>query len=192
MRLALSVLVIGYWGYCASALAASASAQSLEDETVSRLAEYLRIDTINPPGNESNAVDFFAKLLDAEAIAYESAESAPGRGNLWARLEGGSEPALILLNHTDVVPADENYWTTDPLSGEIRDGYLWGRGALDMKGTGMLQFQAFIALHRAGKPLNRDVIFMATADEEAGRLLWSRLARRESPGAFRRGRLSSQ
>ncbi len=168
MRLALSVLVIGYWGYCASALAASASAQSLEDETVSRLAEYLRIDTINPPGNESNAVDFFAKLLDAEAIAYESAESAPGRGNLWARLEGGSEPALILLNHTDVVPADENYWTTDPLSGEIRDGYLWGRGALDMKGTGMLQFQAFIALHRAGKPLNRDVIFMATADEEAG------------------------
>ena len=92
MRLALSVLVIGYWGYCASALAASASAQSLEDETVSRLAEYLRIDTINPPGNESNAVDFFAKLLDAEAIAYESAESAPGRGNLWPDSKEAASP----------------------------------------------------------------------------------------------------
>ena len=142
--------------------------QALEDDTVRLLAEYLQVDTINPPGNEMNAVEFFSRLLDAEGIPYETAESAPGRGNLWARLEGGDEPALILLNHTDVVPADENYWTTDPLSGEIRDGYLWGRGALDMKGTGMLQYQAFVALHRAGKELNRDVIFMATADEEAG------------------------
>jgi len=145
-----------------------AASQTLEDETVSRLAEYLRVDTINPPGNETNAVQFLAKLLDAEGIPYETAESAPGRGNLWARLEGGDEPALLLLNHTDVVPADENYWSTDPLSGEIRDGYLWGRGALDMKGLGMLELETFLALARDGKPLNRDVIFMATADEEAG------------------------
>ena len=145
-----------------------AFSQSLEDETISRLQEYLRVDTINPPGNESRAVEFFAKLLDAEGIAYETAESAPGRGNLWARLEGGDEPALVLLNHTDVVPADEDYWSTDPLSGEIKDGELYGRGALDMKGTGLLQFQAFLALHRAGKPLRRDVLFVATADEEAG------------------------
>jgi len=142
--------------------------QTLEDETVRLLSEYLKVDTINPPGNEANAVAFFAELFDAEGIPYETAESAPGRGNIWARLEGGDEPALILLNHTDVVPADESYWTTDPLSGEIKDGHLWGRGALDMKGTGMLQYQVFVALHRAGKPLNRDVIFMATADEEAG------------------------
>jgi acetylornithine deacetylase/succinyl-diaminopimelate desuccinylase-like protein len=67
-----------------------------------------------------------------------------------------------------VVPADPKYWTTDPLSGEIRDGYLWGRGALDMKGTGISQLAAFVSLHRAGLPLNRDVILMATADEEAG------------------------
>ena len=143
-------------------------AQNLEDETVQRLRDYLRVDTINPPGNESRAVDFFARLLEKEGIPYETAESAPGRGNLWARLEGGDEPGLVLLNHTDVVPADPSYWDFDPLSGEIHEGELYGRGALDMKGTGMLQFEAFVALHRAGKPLRRDVVFVATADEEAG------------------------
>jgi acetylornithine deacetylase/succinyl-diaminopimelate desuccinylase-like protein len=149
-------------------LLALASTQSLEKETVDRLQEYLRVDTINPPGNETRAVELFARFLEAEGIPYETAESAPGRGNLWARLEGGAEPALVLLNHTDVVPADPGYWETDPLSGEIKDGHLWGRGALDMKGTGLLQLQAFIALKRAGKPLRRDVVFVATADEEAG------------------------
>src|SRR5690606_33597444 len=68
------------------------------------------------------------------------------------------------------VPADPKYWTTEPLSGEIRDGYVWGRGTLDMKGTGISQLAAFIALHRSGQPLNRDVILVATADEEAGGL----------------------
>ncbi|MCZ6672783.1 MAG: M20/M25/M40 family metallo-hydrolase, partial [Verrucomicrobia bacterium] len=110
----------------------------------------------------------FARIFEAEGIAYESAESAPGRGNIWARLKGGSEPTLVLLNHTDVVPADEEFWESDPLSGEIKDGYIYGRGALDMKGTGIAQLQAFLALHRSGKPLNRDVIWMGTADEEAG------------------------
>ena len=142
--------------------------ESLEDESIARLQQYLRIDTTNPPGNESRAVEFFGRLLEAEGIPYETAESAPGRGNLWARLEGSDEPALVLLNHTDVVPADESHWSVDPLAGEIRNGVLYGRGALDMKTTGMLQFQAFVALHRAGRPLRRDVVFVATADEEAG------------------------
>ena len=112
--------------------------ESLEDETIARLQQYLRVDTTNPPGNETRAVEFFAKFLKAEGIPYETAESAPGRGNLWARLEGGDEPALVLLNHTDVVPADESHWSVDPLAGEIRNGQLYGRGALDMKSTGML------------------------------------------------------
>ena len=145
-----------------------AAAQSIEDEALAWLQAYIRVDTINPPGNESRAVDFIAALLDAEGIPFQTAESAPGRGNLWARLDGGDEPALILLQHTDVVPADRRYWTTDPLSGEIRDGYLWGRGTLDMKGTGISQLATFISLHRAGIPLNRDVLLVATADEEAG------------------------
>lgn len=143
-------------------------AQGIEDEALDWLQQFVRIDTINPPGNETRAVEFIAAILDAEGIPYETAESAPGRGNLWARLEGGDEPALIMLQHTDVVPADPKYWTDDPLSGEIRDGYLWGRGTLDMKGTGMSQLATFVSLHRAGLPLNRDVILVATADEEAG------------------------
>jgi acetylornithine deacetylase/succinyl-diaminopimelate desuccinylase-like protein len=151
-------------------ISAPALAQDLADEAVAWLQTYLRIDTINPPGNESRAVDFYSAILDAEGIPWQSAESAPGRGNIWARLEGGDEPALILLQHTDVVPADEKYWTTDPLSGDIRDGYIWGRGAIDMKGTGISQLATFLSLHRAGKPLNRDVVFVATADEEAGGL----------------------
>ncbi len=144
--------------------------QSIDDEAVAWLQEYIRVDTINPPGNESRAVNFFADIFTAEGISFQTAESAPGRGNIWARLKGGDKPALILLQHTDVVPADPKFWATGPLSGEISDGYLWGRGALDMKGTGISQLATFLSLHRSGAALNRDVIFVATADEEAGGL----------------------
>ncbi|MDP6417310.1 MAG: M20/M25/M40 family metallo-hydrolase, partial [Gammaproteobacteria bacterium] len=144
------------------------SAQTLEDESVAWLQDLIRIDTINPPGNESRAVDFYARIFEAEGIEYETAESAPGRGNIWARLEGDDEPGLILLQHTDVVPAEEEFWTIDPLSGDIRDGYILGRGTRDMKGLGILQLAAFLSLHRSGVELNRDIIFLATADEEAG------------------------
>ena len=141
---------------------------ALQDQAIERLQEYVRIDTINPPGNETRGVEFFARIFDAAGIAYDTAESAPGRGNIWARLEGGDQPALILLHHIDVVPADVEHWSTDPLSGEIRDGFLYGRGTLDTKTLGIQHLQAFLALHASGRPLNRDVIFMATADEEAG------------------------
>ncbi len=140
----------------------------LESDAVAHLRAYLQVNTINPPGNESRAVAFFAQIFDAEGIAYESAESAPGRGNIWARLKGGSKPALVLLHHTDVVPADSSHWDVPPLSGALKDGHLYGRGALDTKALGVFQLEAFLALHRAKRPLDRDVIFMATADEEAG------------------------
>tara|TARA_B100002051_G_C16725175_1_gene634876 strand:- start:155 stop:1525 length:1371 start_codon:yes stop_codon:yes gene_type:complete len=144
--------------------------QTLEDEAVGWLQNYIQIDTINPPGNEYRAVDFLAEIFEAEGIEYQTAESAPGRGNIWARLEGGNEPGLILLQHSDVVPADEEFWTIPVLSGAIRDGVILGRGARDMKGLGTLQLATFIALHRSGVELNRDVVFLATADEEAGGL----------------------
>ena len=147
-----------------------ANAQTLEDEAVSWLQEYIQVDTINPPGNEYRAVDFLAKIFESEGIEYQTAESAPGRGNIWARLEGGAEPGLIMLQHSDVVPADEEFWTIPVLSGAIRDGVILGRGARDMKGLGALQLATFIALHRSGVRLNRDVVFLATADEEAGGL----------------------
>jgi acetylornithine deacetylase/succinyl-diaminopimelate desuccinylase-like protein len=141
---------------------------SLQDEAVQWLQDYIRIDTINPPGNESRGAEFFARIFEAEGIEYETAESAPGRGNIWARLEGGSQAGLVLLHHMDVVPADERFWSGDPLSGELRDGYIYGRGALDTKTSGILHLATFLALHRSGAALNRDVVFMATADEEAG------------------------
>ncbi|MEQ8858135.1 MAG: M20/M25/M40 family metallo-hydrolase [Pseudomonadales bacterium] len=146
----------------------SAAGSAYAAQAPERLAEYLRIDTVNPPGNESAGVAFLAAILDDAGIPYQTAESAPGRGNLWARLEGGDEPGLVLLHHIDVVGADPRYWQVAPLSGEIRDGYVWGRGALDMKGTAIAQLQAFLALHASGKRLQRDVWFVATADEEAG------------------------
>jgi acetylornithine deacetylase/succinyl-diaminopimelate desuccinylase-like protein len=166
-------MALGLWAACvggATALGAQdIDVEALEAEAVRRLQEYLRVNTINPPGNESRAVDFFAAIFEAEGIAFETAESAPGRGNIWARLEGeGNEPALLLLHHSDVVPADERFWDTDPLSGELRGGHVYGRGALDTKTGGILHLQTFLALHRAAVPLDRDVIFMATADEEAG------------------------
>lgn len=140
-------------------------------QAVSRLSEYLKIDTINPPGNESRGVTFLAGILQEAGIEYETAESAPGRGNIWARLEGGRQPGLVLLHHIDVVPANRAYWDFDPLSGEIKDGYVYGRGAIDTKGLGIVQLQAFLSLHASGKRLNRDVVFVATADEEAGGFL---------------------
>ena len=157
---------------------------TIEDETVAWLKAFIKVDTINPPGNEGRAVEFYGRIFEAEGIAYESAESAPGRGNIWARLEGGDKPAFLLLQHTDVVPADPDYWTTDPLSAEERDGYLYGRGALDMKSQGILQLAAFVALRRSGRALNRDVIFMATADEEAGGLFGAGWLAKNRPELF--------
>ncbi|MFV2090759.1 MAG: M20/M25/M40 family metallo-hydrolase, partial [Pseudomonadales bacterium] len=144
------------------------SASEFAEAAPERLSAYIQVNTQNPPGNETRAAEFFAAIFESAGIDYQTAESAPGRGNIWARLEGGDEPALVLLNHTDVVPADLRYWSTDPFGGEIRDGHIHGRGALDMKSLGIVQLQAFLALHASGKRLSRDVIFVATADEEAG------------------------
>lgn len=157
-----------------SALASPLRAQTpaeltrLQDEAVRRTQEYLRINTTNPPGNEALTMEFFARIFTQEGIAFDSASSAPGRGNIWARLKGGSEPALVLLHHMDVVPADPRYWDVDPFSSTIRDGDIFGRGALDTKTLGIVHLQTFLALHRSKARLTRDVIFMATADEEAG------------------------
>ncbi len=150
------------------ALCVAMAGHAAEADVVERLQEYLRVDTTNPPGNEQRAVAFFAAIFDAHGIAWESAESAPGRGNIWARLPGGDAPGLVLLNHTDVVPADARRWDVPPLSGAVRDGYVHGRGALDMKSTAVVQLQAFLALAADPRPRNRDVLFVATADEETG------------------------
>jgi acetylornithine deacetylase/succinyl-diaminopimelate desuccinylase-like protein len=142
------------------------------DLAVTWMQEYLRIDTSNPPGNEMRAVKFFKKILDEEGIENRVFEYAPGRGNLWARIPS-SNPAsgkrpIILLNHMDVVTSVASHWRVAPFSGDIKDGYIWGRGAQDMKDEGVAQLVVIVMLKREKVALDRDVIFLAVADEEVG------------------------
>ncbi len=141
--------------------------ESATAEATALLREYLRIDTSNPPGNEALAVAFIAQILTAEGIPFEVAESAPGRSNLIARI-GPAQPNVCLLNHTDVVPVERRFWDVDPFGGDLSDGVIWGRGALDMKGMGILELMTLLMLHRNAVPLRRGVTFIAAADEEAG------------------------
>lgn len=144
---------------------------SVTDEIVRHLQALLRLETVNPPGNELLAAEYLAGVLRAEGIEPLVLESAPGRGNVIARLKGtGEKPPLLLYGHTDVVPAEPQHWSHPPFAGEIADGYVWGRGAVDMKGVVAQQLLVFLLLkrHAARIPLKRDVIFAATADEEIG------------------------
>ncbi len=162
---------------------------SLQDEAVRLTQEYLRINTTNPPGNEDQTMKFFARIFTKEGIPFDTASSAPGRGNIWARLKGGSEPALVLLHHMDVVPADKRFWDVDPFAATVKDGVITARGALDTKTLGIVELEAFLALHRNRVPLDRDVIFMATADEEAGAAYGAGWVVKNHPEAFRGAKL---
>ena len=143
--------------------------KALEDEAVSTLSRYIQIDTTNPPGNEIKAAQFFKQIFDHAGIEARIIESAPGRGNIFARLRGdGSKKAVVLLNHMDVVPADPKQWKEPPFSGLIKDGQIWGRGSLDDKGPAVAELMTLLALKRQNIPLKGDVIFLGTADEEAG------------------------
>jgi acetylornithine deacetylase/succinyl-diaminopimelate desuccinylase-like protein len=139
-------------------------------EAVPILQEYLRIDTTNPPGRERAAADFFQRLFEREGIESRVYDLGDGRANVLARLPGrGGKRPILLLNHMDVVPVDAARWTVPPFSGEIRDGYVWGRGATDMKGTAICQLMTMLLLKRSGVSLERDVLFLGTADEEEGK-----------------------
>ena len=138
-------------------------------EAVQLLQELIRIDTTNPPGNERVAALHLQKLLEAEGIETRLLDVAPGRANLYARIKGdGSRRPLILLSHTDVVMAEPERWSVPPFSGEIRNGFVYGRGASDMKGTAAVHVTLMRLLKRHNVPLKRDVILLAVADEEAG------------------------
>lgn len=139
-------------------------------EAVGLLQAYLRVDTTNPPGRERLAADFFKEILDREGIENRIYDLGNERANILARLPGsGLGRPILLLNHLDVVPADADRWTVPPFSGDIRDGYVWGRGATDMKGTAITQLMTLLLLKRSGAALDRDVIFLGTADEEEGK-----------------------
>jgi acetylornithine deacetylase/succinyl-diaminopimelate desuccinylase-like protein len=142
----------------------------LTQEATALLSQYIRIDTTNPPGNEFGAARMLREKFLADGIPATVWEPVPGRGVVAARLRGIGKhtKAIVLLSHMDVVPANPKQWQVPPFSGEVKDGDIWGRGAIDDKGPGVIELMAMLAIKRAGFLLNRDVIFIATGDEEEG------------------------
>jgi len=144
------------------------------DRAVKFFQEYLAINTCNPPGDVSKAAEFFKEIFQKEGIPVDLwwTDKETGRVNVIARLGSSSEKKpIMLLHHMDTVPVDLSGWTVDPFSGEKKDGYIYGRGALDMKNYGIVQLMTMLLLKKNNIELERDVIFLAVADEEtSGRL----------------------
>jgi acetylornithine deacetylase/succinyl-diaminopimelate desuccinylase-like protein len=141
-----------------------------EDEVVDLLGELIRINTSNPTHPERPAAEWVAHKLDEVGIASQIIEAAPGRASTIARIEGSdpSRPPLLIHGHLDVVPADPSEWTLDPFAGEVRDGYLWGRGAIDMKDMDAMVLALVRDWARTGRTPPRDIVLAFVSDEEAG------------------------
>ncbi len=141
----------------------------LGDSAVEHLQALLRIDTTNPPGNETPAAEYLAALLSKAGLAPTVIGETAERKNVIARLKGtGAKPPLLLAAHLDVVPAEPESWTHPPFGGEIHAGYLWGRGAIDMKHMAVMSALVIARLKQEGVTPERDLIFAGVADEEAG------------------------
>jgi acetylornithine deacetylase/succinyl-diaminopimelate desuccinylase-like protein len=133
------------------------------------LQEYLRLDTSNPPGHELPAAQWLSGILSSHGVKAEIIETAPGRANVYARVKGRSGgEGLLLTHHMDVVPAATDGWTRPPFDAEIYFNELYGRGAIDMKGTGVCFLRAFLDVATSGRTPEHDIVFLAVADEEGG------------------------
>ncbi len=156
------------------------------DETVSNLIRLIQAVTVNPPGNELQAILIVKDILEKAGFPQEAftiLEPAPGRANLVARLRGdGSQKPVLMSGHVDVVPVEREFWSHDPFGGELINGTVWGRGAMDMKGFLAMYLQIFLELFRHNMPLKRDVILAAIADEENGFVNGSKFLVTEHPG----------
>ena len=155
-------------------------------EATDLLSQSIRINTVNPPGDELPAARLLREKFLANGIPATVFEPAPGRGIVAARLHGIGHhtKAIVLLSHLDVVPADPSQWSVPPFSGEVRDGYIWGRGALDDKGPGVVEAMAMLVVKRMGVLLDRDVLFLATGDEEEGGKLGAGWVLKQRPDLF--------
>lgn len=152
-----------------SSAALALEAESYANKAVKDLSDYIKIDTTNPPGNEIHGAQFLAARLKEAGLEPQIFTTTEGRACVYARLKGnGKKKAVVLLNHIDVVPAKAADWQQPPFEGKIVQGEIWGRGALDMKSFGIAQLEAIIELKNEGADLDRDLIFLATADEEIG------------------------
>ena len=142
---------------------------TLREEVVGLLRDLIHLDTVNPPGNETRAAELLRTYLEPSGVECELFARVPERANLVARIPGRrGGPRLLLLSHTDTVLADAGEWSVDPWSGDVRDGHVWGRGALDMKGQVAAGAVAIASLAREGFQPAGDLLFAATADEELG------------------------
>ena len=160
----------------------------MSNKSVELLSRYISLDTTNPPGNEHLAIDFFVKILRSEGVNYKVYEPKPGRTSIRAEIKGtGQQEPLILLHHTDVIAAKKDEWSFDPFGGEMIDGYICGRGALDTKSLGIMQLLSMLDIRRNGAALNRDLVFLATADEESGSDCGVEYLLRDHPADFPAG-----
>jgi len=168
-------------------LAAVPERAHLQRRTTELLQRLIRFDTVNPPGNEGPAQEWLCGLLEAAGFECELLAAVPGRPNLIARLRSGSDgPALCLLGHVDTVLADPAEWSVDPWSGELRDGYVWGRGAIDMKSQVAAELAAALALAEEGwRPEAGELMLVFTADEETGAVQGAQWLCREHPDRVR-------
>ena len=141
---------------------------ALRDEVTALLQALLRLNTVNPPGNETQAAELLREYLARDGIECELFAREPHRANIVARIKGGDGPSLAFLSHTDTVLADRAEWDRDPWSGDLVDGEVWGRGALDMKDQVAASAVAFASLHREGFVPSGDLILLVVADEEVG------------------------
>ena len=139
-------------------------------EATDLLSKYIQINTTNPPGNELDAARMLKEKFLTDGIPATTWEPQHGRGIVAARLRGIGKhtKSILLLSHMDVVPANPKEWEVPPFSGTVKGGDIWGRGAIDDKGPGVIELMAMLAIKRAGILLNRDVLFVATGDEEEG------------------------
>jgi acetylornithine deacetylase/succinyl-diaminopimelate desuccinylase-like protein len=163
--------------------------EHFEQETLGNLAALIRLDTTNPPGNERLAADFIGRALLGAGLDGTVVEAAPTRANLITRLAGRDPtmPPLMLSSHTDVVPVEAGRWSRAPFGGEVADGCIWGRGAIDMKSKCAMDLGLILALKSAGVALERDLIVAAVADEEAGSELGARYLVENHPELVRAG-----
>ncbi len=158
---------------------------TLREEVTGLLQELLRLDTVNPPGNETRAAELLTAYLARNGVRSELVAKTPERANVVARLPGGDGPSLLLMAHTDTVLADPAEWSRDPWSGDHVDGEVWGRGALDMKGNVAAAAVAFASLAREGARLPGDLLLALTADEEVGVDFGTSWLAREHPETVR-------
>ena len=153
---------------CSAQQASVLTADQAAQETAGFLRDLVRIDTQDPPGNESKVANYIGAIFKREGIAYEILEPVPGRASIVARIKGnGSKRPVLIVAHEDVVPVDRSHWSFDPFTAEVKDGVLYGRGASDDKGHLAAHIETMLQLHRGARPLSRDIIFLSEASEEA-------------------------